>query len=425
MLLKNYKFIVTMSLRSHAERLTDGLVGMKISTARVRLARLTVVLAMSLWQSGLTHSAASPESPESIALTRHCPPSFALTAGVCRLNTPYRANASLQHSGVGGPRSGLPALREGFTPGEIDLGRYLFFDPLLSKDNTMACSSCHDPDMGFADGRARSLGQGGQPVARNASTLWNVGFLKKLFWDARAPSLEAQAQGPLFDAHEMASTPAQLLTKLNANASYRRLFTEAFPAAKNGITLDQLYRTLTAFEASLISLNSRYDLYAHGFTDALNANEIEGMNIFRSFVARCAECHTPPLFTNQQIAVIGTHEASGVPFDAGAGAITKEPTQRGGFKVPTLRNITRTAPYNHAGGQASLRETIRFYTRGRGHAVPKGEKLLLHWHIWEPKLSDAEIDRLVDFMGALTDESFKPVTPTAVPSGLMPGKALH
>jgi len=108
----------------------------------------------------------------------------------------------------------------------------------------------------------------------------------------------------------------------------------------------------------------------------------------------------------------------GEALDPGAGATTNEPMLRGGFKVPSLRNVALTAPYGHAGQFATLRETVAFYTRGRGHAVPRGEQLRIHWHIWEPKLSDQELDRLVDFLGALTDESFRPTTPAVVPSGL-------
>jgi cytochrome c peroxidase len=144
------------------------------------------------------------------------------------------------------------------------------------------------------------------------------------------------------------------------------------------------------------------------------------MNVFRSFVARCAECHTPPLFTNQQIAVIGTPEPEGMPFDIGAEKTLNEPSQRGGFKIPSLRNIDLTAPYMHSGRFTTLREAAAFYTGGRGHAVPQGEQLKIHWHIWEPRLTDEELDRLVDFMKTLNDESFKPLEPAQLPSGLLP-----
>lgn len=183
------------------------------------------------------------------------------------------------------------------------------------------------------------------------------------------------------------------------------------------------YSALAAFESSLISLNSRYDLYAHGIHSALTPEEIEGMNVFRSFVARCAECHTPPLFTNQQLAVLGVPEPEQRPLDPGAQAISGDATQRAAFKVPSLRNVTRTAPYMHAGNFPTLRETVAFYTGGRGHAVPENEQLMIHWHIWNPELADHELDRLVDFLGALTDEGFMPEIPERVPSGLPPGRA--
>lgn len=182
--------------------------------------------------------------------------------------------------------------------------------------------------------------------------------------------------------------------------------------------LDELYLALTAFEASLISLNSRYDHYAHGSARALNADEIAGLNVFRSFVARCAECHTPPLFTNQQIAVIGTPEPEGLARDVGAAKPFEDETMRGGFRVPSLRNIELTAPYMHSGRFPTLEEAAAFYTKGRGHAVPKGEDLKIHWHIWEPDLTDQEVQQIAAFLRTLTDESFKPDVPARVPSGL-------
>ena len=219
----------------------------------------------------------------------------------------------------------LPPARDGFSPQQIDLGRYLFFDPLLSGDNSISCASCHHPDLGFSDGRPRSKGIGGAEVRRAAPSLWNVAFQKRLFWDARSATLEEQVTGPLYDSAEMGSEPAVLLAKIGENATYRRLFRDAFPGSEGPPTLQQLYRAIAAFQVSLISLNSRYDRYAHGSHSALSEQEIEGMNVFRSFVARCAECHTPPLFTNQQIAVIGDGQETfrlelGGPVPAGDGS---------------------------------------------------------------------------------------------------------
>ena len=223
-------------------------------------------------------------------------------------------------------------------------------------------------------------------------------------------------QGPLYSPFEMGNTPGQLVETLNDNHTYRALFEQAF--GTDTIALDQVYTAVTAFEGSLISLNSRYDLYAHGYHAALNEEEIAGLNVFRSFVARCAECHTPPLFSNQQLAVLGVADAPGEIMDPGAEAITGNASQRGAFRVPSLRNITRTAPYMHRGQKQTLEDAARFYTGGRGHEVPEGESLMIHWHIWEPQLTDREIQLLATFMGALTDEAFMPEIPTAVPSGL-------
>ncbi len=379
---------------------------------------LTMALLLGAW------AGPAPLRAAEIRLNADCPPGFELSAGHCELRSLYQMYDSLADAGVGGLKTGLPAYRDGFTPQQIDLGRYLFFDPLLSGDGSQSCASCHDPDKGFADGLGRSVGAEGEVLPRSAPTLWNVAFLKLFFWDGRASSLEEQMLGPLYDPHEMANSPQQLLASLNGTPAYRELFAQAFPYAfRNAgaeIQLDQVYLAITAFQASLISLNSRYDQYAHGYHDALTDPEKEGLNIFRSFVARCAECHTPPLFTNQQIAVIGTPEPEGLPFDPGAGKVSPEVTQRGGFKIPSLRNIELTAPYMHSGRFATLREAAAFYTGGRGHAVPEGEDLKIHWHIWEPNLTDDELDRLVDFLRTLTDESFKPKTPDVLPSGLHP-----
>lgn len=355
---------------------------------------------------------------EGFTLSAACPPGFQRTNdNRCVLQTPYLMYRSLHDKGVGGLRTALPEHRDGFSPQQIDLGRFLFFDPILSGDGTLSCASCHQPDKGFSDGLPRSIGHQGQELSRSAPSLWNVAFMHRFFWDARAETLEEQIQSPLFSPHEMATTPERLSEVLNASKVYKRLFQEAFPEQHDAITLEAVYSALAAFQTSLISLNSRYDQYVHGYHEALTSQEIEGFNVFRSFVARCAECHTPPLFSNQQIAVIGAPSPGGWPFDEGAALVLNEPSLRGGFKVPALRNISRTAPYMHAGQFANLRETVEFYTKGRGHAVADNENLKLHWHIWEPHLSDHELDRLVDFLHTLTDESFMPSVPEVVPSG--------
>jgi len=351
-------------------------------------------------------------------LSAECPPGFHLDqANACRLRSLYQLYSSVQNRGIGGTRTGLPGYRDGFSPQQIDLGRYLFFDPILSRDQSLSCASCHQPALAFTDGKAVSQGIDAAIGIRSAPSLWNSAFATSLFWDARAKTLEQQAQGPLYSKIEMGATPQGVLSRLQDNANYAKLFKQAFPEQPQ-VSLTNLYTGLAAFQASLISLNSRYDQYVHGDQSALNEKELAGLNVFRSFVARCAECHTPPLFSNQQIAVIGTPEPEGMAFDIGAQASFKEPKLRGGFKVPSLRNIALTAPYMHSGRFLNLKEAARFYTLGRGHAVPQNESLQIHWHIWEPNLQEAELDNVVSFLQTLTDQQFSPVIPQSLPSGL-------
>ena len=212
--------------------------------------RATVVLLLLLTPlSGLAGEPIGEPFGEPFQLRDQCPPGFELTAeGVCELRTLYQFYDSLQDRGVGGTRTSLPEYRDGFTPQQIDLGRYLFFDPVLSGDGSISCASCHHPDKGFSDDRPRSIGIGGQEVARAAPTLWNVAFLKRLFWDARAESLEEQAEGPLYSSDEMGNTRARLQATLNDSPVYRDLFAQAWPGT-DAVQLPQVYTALAAFQA--------------------------------------------------------------------------------------------------------------------------------------------------------------------------------
>jgi len=364
-------------------------------------------------------------------LDTRCPPSFEQDAqGGCRLRSLYQGYAGV--SGHGGVQMALPPVRDGFTPGQIDLGRYLFFDPLLSRDRRSSCAHCHHPGHGLSDGLRTAAGlgaqgagpqrRGGVALARRTPTLWNVGFAESLFWDGRAATLEAQAHGPLFSPQEMGNTPEALRRDLNASPTYRHLFSTAFGAPAGApIEIAQVATALAAFQASLVSLNSRYDRYAHGDREALSPRELQGLNVFRGFVARCTQCHTPPLFTNQQFAAIGVGPARGQPLDLGAGALKGDASLRGAFKVPTLRNVTRTGPFHfHAGQADSLERAVAFYNAPRGHDLPKGERQPLHWHVHmlKPQLAKDDVAAIVSFLAALEDESARPRVPVAVPSGL-------
>lgn len=300
---------------------------------------------------------------------------------------------------------------------KIHLGRLLFFDPLLSGNHQLSCAHCHDPRRSFTDGLP--VGRGMTTLTRATPPLWNVAFFRKFFWDGRAPTLEKQAEGPLFQPQEMGNTPERLLTELNQNAEYRRLFSRAF-GEPGPIRLAQVTRALADFERTLVSLNSRYDHYVAGDSSAFSPAEERGLTLFRSFVTRCTECHEPPLFTNFERAHIGAPELPGLPADGVVTALLPRVFQKRSteeaFRIPSLRNIARTAPYMHSGALASLPDVLRFYNDGGG----RGRVSAIHWHIRRMGLSETEIGDIVSFLGTLTDESALPEIPRQVPSGLTP-----
>lgn len=361
-------------------------------------------------------SLAKPDDGASFRLSTDCPSAFHKTsAGLCQYKSSF-----YPMGGAGAAWKTLPNVRElsqGLNPRSIDLGRLLFFDPILSGTGTQSCASCHEPDLGFADGRTVSVGAHGHAVTRSAPSLWNVAFFKRYFWDGRAESLEDQARGPLFSPNEMAHSEEGLKAALNDNSVYRRLFAEAYPEARKGIEIRHVTRALADFERTLISLDSPYDRYIRGDFNALSAAEVDGFNVFRSFVSRCSECHTPPLFTNGQFAVIGVPNDRDHDGDDGVGALTQESSQKGAFKVPSLRNIALTSPYMHRGQFATLDEVMLFYNRGGGRA-DSPRNAMIHWHIRPMGLNADELETLTLFLRTLTDVSNRPVVPRAVPSGL-------
>jgi len=377
--------------------------------------------------AAVTHSARAVGAAE-FTLRTECPASFDKASdGTCHLVSLY--DFYTMDPGQGGMRAPLPPLRATFTAEQADLGRYLFFDPLLSRDHTLSCAHCHHPAYGFADGRARSSGRGGVGVGpkrsegvalrRSAPTLWNVGFLERLFWDGRAESLQAQATGPLFAPDEMANDASALERELSSNRVYRGLFATAFKrSSEQPIRVEEVLDALAAFESTLISLNSRYDRYAHGDSQALSAPEIRGLNVFRGFIGRCSQCHIPPLFSSSDVAVVGAPPVEGTPYDVGAGE--QNAALIGAFKIPTLRNVGCTAPYFQAGQFQTLEDVVRFYNAERGHALPAGLQLKIHWHVHmkQPELSEEDVVAVAAFLRTLTDETLSPAIPAAVPSGL-------
>ncbi|MCS7066335.1 MAG: cytochrome-c peroxidase, partial [Fimbriimonadales bacterium] len=200
------------------------------------------------------------------------------------------------------------------TPEKVELGRLLFFDPILSDDNTMSCAHCHHPDLGFSDGLPRSRGKGahgagiqrrgGIELTRGAPTLWNALYNHRQFWDGRAADLEEQARMVITTPEEVNADPDELVRELKAIPEYRRLFDRAF-GGENGssITFENIVKAIAAFERTLVSFNSRFDRYAAGDGSALTPQEKRGLKLFLSPKTRCNECHGLPTFANRDFKV--------------------------------------------------------------------------------------------------------------------------
>lgn len=311
----------------------------------------------------------------------------------------------------------LPWERTAFPPAPVvdraqaDLGRLLFFDPILSADRRTACFTCHAPIWGMSDGLPLSIGVGGDgPVGtgrkgpthtrRNARSSWNAALRNTLFWDGRATSLEDQIRGPLEDPAELGRAPEEVVADLRGIPEYAALFRDAFPDEAEPITVDTMARAIAAYERTFVSSNAPYDQYARGDAGALWGAAWDGMWLFADL--GCASCHVPPLFEAERfdrVVLPAQPLLAGEPEDLGRFEVTGDPADVGRFRVPTLRNARFSGPYFHHGAVASLEEAVRLM-------APR-------------PLTDAEAAALVAFIeDGLTDESRRPHRPTAVPSGL-------
>lgn len=313
-------------------------------------------------------------------------------------------------------------------PAKVDLGRLLYFDPVLSGDNTTSCAHCHHPDLGFADNRPQAMGvggtgigparTGGTTIRRNTPTVWNAAFNHRQYWDGREPDLEAQAAVPIQHPDEMAQDAAALVDELRAIPAYAERFDAVFGGEDgSGVTFTNVAYAIGAFERTILSQDSRYDRYARGETHALTAAERRGLALFRSLKTRCFECHNLPTFANPDFKVIGVPSPDGtLSDDRGRGEIVGDGYEHA-FKVPTLRNVALTAPYMHNGVFETLGEVVDFYAAGggpgRGLDVPTVDDKIRPF-----ALTPGEKQDLIAFLHALTDESAKPDFPEQVPSGL-------
>jgi cytochrome c peroxidase len=246
----------------------------------------------------------------------------------------------------------------------IALGKKLFFDPILSIDNTLACVDCHAPENAFTDSDKFSDGVDGIFGNRNSMPLFNLAwnYDEKFFWDGNTFSLEHQAFVPVTDPFEMKSNWADVESKLQQHAEYPSLFEKAFGASNIDSSL--VTKAIAQFERTLISANSKFDKFLLGELN-LSPEELNGFNVFMDEAkGDCFHCHGSdknPLWTDNIFHNNGLDETFG---DLGLGAVTGDPADNGKFKSPSLRNLEFTAPYMHDGRFASLDDVINHYSQG-------------------------------------------------------------
>jgi len=320
--------------------------------------------------------------------------------------TPYRLSLSERLPRVKLPEDN-PLTVEG-----VDLGRRLFHDARLSKNDAQSCATCHDQTKGFTDGQTYSTGATGQTGRRNAMPLVNLAWAKEFFWDGRAKSLREQVLMPIQDAHEMNEKLDRVVARLKADRDYPAQFQAAFGSP--GITSERMALALEQFLLTLVSQESKFDRSARKLAQ-LTPQEQRGLQLFVTEHdparglrgADCFHCHGGNLFSNHQFMNNGLEPRAG---DPGRMEVTGLEGDRGKFKVPTLRNVALTAPYMHDGRFATLEEVVEHYN-GKLHRSRTLDPNLAKHPESGLGLSADDKAALIAFLKTLTDESFSNSTP--------------
>lgn len=281
----------------------------------------------------------------------------------------------------------------------IELGRRLFFDPILSVDSTVACASCHLPEADLSDSERFSLGVAGR-TGRNSMPAFNLLWADAFFWDGRAPSLEEQALQPVQDPVEMGEDWGNVVRKLEAHPEYPALFAAAFDGP---ITKEKAASAIAQFERTLVSSTSRFDRFLAGEIE-LTPLEQRGFELFNSERSDCFHCHGGALATDN---LFRNNGLDADPPDEGLAAVSGRDADRGKFKTPSLRNIEHTAPYMHDGRLTTLEDVLDFYSSGL-QVGPHTDPLIA---IAARERGDApftreEKDALIAFLRTMSDPAF-------------------
>jgi cytochrome c peroxidase len=322
-------------------------------------------------------------------------------------------------------------------PTTVELGRLLFWDPILSGNRDVACATCHHPDFAYGDGLDVSVGIGGRGIGprraesiaarrtpRNSQTVLGTGWngittmtlpsaeTAPMFWDNRKSSLEVQALEPIKSEVEMRGTSYsettiinEVVGRLTANSEYQNRFAAAFGTdVDGGVSAANLAKALAAFQRTLVPLNSSFDRFMAGDDTAMSTAQIRGL---RGFLAKgCARCHSGPMFSDYEVHQLPVGTRDGDTVDKGDGSNR--------FRTPSLRMVTKTAPYFHNGTAASLEDVLGFYDN---NDLALTDPLL---EGIEPPIGGGDGDLLL-FFEALSDGEFDRQVPASVPSGLPPG----
>jgi cytochrome c peroxidase len=273
------------------------------------------------------------------------------------------------------------------SPEKVALGRDLFFDARLSADGTVSCATCHQPQYAFAEPRPVASGIGGLEGKRNTPTILNAAYQKRFYWDGRSETLEEQAQLPILNQMEMGNkSEAELIARLKP--IYERRIQEV---CGQETSLRTVAQALACFERTLLSGDSDFDRYESGESNAISAAARRGRTLFFG-KGGCGDCHVPPLFSDYNFHNLGVGWRESGDCDTGRFEKTGDPRDRGVFRTPSLRDVSRTAPYMHDGSLHTLHEVIEFYNDG-GRNNPS-----LDPRIHPLGLTPAEIGDLIQFL---------------------------
>jgi cytochrome c peroxidase len=332
------------------------------------------------------------------------------------------------------------------SPEKVNLGRLLFFDPVLSGNRDVSCATCHQPEFNYAEFLETSIGVNGVGVGskrrftetndmpfvkRNSQSILNTAFngikngveynpeTAPMFWDLRAKGLEMQALEPIKTLEEMRGNSFhetqvldEVISRIRKIPTYRELFSAAFSGEQEPVNQVNLSKAIAAYERTLIATNTRFDQYMRGDSNALSTSEKDGMNAF--LVTGCAKCHSGPMFSDYKLHTLGVPD-TGNRKESDAGINNDY-----AFRTPTLRNLRYTSPYMHSGKFATLDQVLMFYEDVAGGKIlnPKVKPGKIDSLATHMDVNFKDISRIVEFLNTLNDDSFDKTIPAFVPSGL-------